>query len=55
MGQNDNLIPIEHSKLFKQALKKSKVEEIKDTGHAHFAEKPALICEILHPFLSQNN
>ena len=52
-GKNDNLIPIEHSNLFKQVLEKSKVEEIEDTGHAPFAEKPALVCEILHTFLSQ--
>jgi pimeloyl-ACP methyl ester carboxylesterase len=54
-GKNDNLIPIEHSNPFKQALKKSKFEIIEDAGHAPFAEKPALICEILHSFLSQNN
>ena len=54
-GIKDNLIPIEHSDLFKQVLKKCKVEKIEDTGHAPFAEKPALICEILHSFFSQNN
>ena len=54
-GKNDNLIPIEHSNLFKQVLKKSKFEIIEDAGHAPFAEKPALICEILHAFFSQNN
>ncbi len=54
-GIKDNLIPIEHSDLFKQVLKKCKVEKIEDAGHAPFAEKPALICEILHEFLSQNN
>ena len=54
-GLKDNLIPIEHSELFKQVLKKCKVEKIEDAGHAPFAEKPALICEILHEFLSQNN
>jgi 2-hydroxy-6-oxonona-2,4-dienedioate hydrolase len=53
-GKNDNLIPIEHSNPFKQVLK-YKEEIIDDTGHAPFAEKPALICEILHTFLSQNN
>ena len=54
-GKNDNLIPIEHSDLFKQVLNNHKVEKIEDAGHAPFAEKPALICEILHEFLSQNN
>jgi len=54
-GIKDNLIPIKHSDLFKQVLKKCKVEKIEDAGHAPFAEKPALICEVLHTFLSQNN
>ncbi len=54
-GKNDNLIPIEHIDLFKQVLKKHKVEKIEDAGHAPFAEKPAIICEILLAFLSQNN
>jgi pimeloyl-ACP methyl ester carboxylesterase len=52
-GKNDNLIPIEHSNIFKQILRESKVEKIEDTGHAPFAEKPAYVCEILHTFLSQ--
>jgi len=54
-GKNDNLIPIEHIDLFKHVLKKHKVEKIEDAGHAPFAEKPAIICEILLAFLSQNN
>jgi pimeloyl-ACP methyl ester carboxylesterase len=54
-GKNDNLIPIEHSNLFKQVLENATVEKIEDTGHAPFAEKPALVCEILHKFLSQKN
>jgi 2-hydroxy-6-oxonona-2,4-dienedioate hydrolase len=51
-GKNDTLIPIEHSEPFKQVLKNYKVEIIEDAGHAPFAEKPAIICEILHTFLS---
>ncbi|HET7642882.1 MAG TPA: alpha/beta hydrolase [Nitrososphaeraceae archaeon] len=54
-GIKDNLIPIEHSNKFKQVLKKCKIEKIEDAGHAPFAEKPAIICEMLHTFLSQNN
>lgn len=54
-GDNDNLIPIEYSEPFKQVFKNYRVELIKDAGHAPFAEKPAVICEILHSFLSQNN
>jgi 2-hydroxy-6-oxonona-2,4-dienedioate hydrolase len=53
-GKSDNLIPIEHSKPFKQVLKNYRFEMIEDAGHAPFAEKPAIICEILHSFLSQN-
>ena len=51
-GNNDTLIPIEHSEPFKQVLKNYKVEKIEDAGHAPFAEKPAIICETLHTFLS---
>ena len=54
-GKYDNLIPIEHSKPFKQVFKNYRVEIIEDAGHTPFAEKPAIICEILHSFLSQNN
>ena len=54
-GKNDNLIPIGHIDRFKQVFKKHKVERIDDAGHAPFAEKPALISEILHSFLSENN
>jgi 2-hydroxy-6-oxonona-2,4-dienedioate hydrolase len=53
-GKSDNLIPIEHSKPFKQVFRNYRVEMIEDAGHAPFAEKPAIICEILHSFLSQN-
>jgi 2-hydroxy-6-oxonona-2,4-dienedioate hydrolase len=51
-GSNDNLIPMEHSNPFKQVLNKCKVEIIEDAGHAPFAEKPAITCELLHTFLS---
>jgi 2-hydroxy-6-oxonona-2,4-dienedioate hydrolase len=54
-GSNDNLIPIQHIEPFKEAFKNYRVEIIKDAGHAPFVEKPAIICEILHSFLSRNN
>ena len=54
-GKSDNLIPIEYSEPFKQVFKNYRVEMIEDAGHAPFAEKPAIICELLHSFLSQNN
>jgi pimeloyl-ACP methyl ester carboxylesterase len=54
-GKYDNLIPIEHSKPFKQVFKNYRVEIIEDAGHTPFAEKPAIICELLHSFLSQND
>ena len=49
-GENDNLIPIEHSKLFEQTIKNSSLEIVKDAGHAPYAEKPAIVSEILHEF-----
>jgi len=54
-GKSDNLIPIEYSEPFKQVFKNYTVEMIEDAGHAPFVENPAIICEILHSFLSQNN
>ena len=54
-GKSDNLIPVEYSEPFKQVFKNYRVEMIEDAGHAHFVEKPAIICEILHSFLSENN
>ena len=51
-GSNDNLIPIEHSNSFKLVLNKCRVQIIEDAGHAPFAEKPAITCEMLHSFLS---
>jgi 2-hydroxy-6-oxonona-2,4-dienedioate hydrolase len=49
-GKNDNLIPLEHSKLFEQAIMNSSLEIVEDAGHAPFAEKPAIVTEILHEF-----
>ena len=51
-GSADRVIPVEHSGLFKQALKNSSLEIMENMGHAPFAEKPAVVCEMLHSFLS---
>lgn len=50
-GKNDRLIPVEHSKLFEQTIKNSSLEIVEDAGHAPYAEKPAIVSEILHEFL----
>jgi 2-hydroxy-6-oxonona-2,4-dienedioate hydrolase len=49
-GKSDNLIPIEHSKLFEQTIKNSSLQIVEDAGHAPFAEKPAIVSEMLHEF-----
>jgi 2-hydroxy-6-oxonona-2,4-dienedioate hydrolase len=54
-GYNDKLIPIEYIEPFKQVLRNYRVEMIEDAGHAPFMEKPAIICELLHSFLSGKN
>lgn len=52
-GNSDTLIPLEYIEPFKQIFKNYKVEMIEDAGHAPFTEKPALICEMLHSFLTE--
>jgi len=54
-GYNDKLIPIEYIEPFKQVFRNYRVEIIEDAGHAPFIEKPAIICELLHTFLSEKN
>jgi pimeloyl-ACP methyl ester carboxylesterase len=51
-GMHDNVIPTQHSQIFRKAIKDSTVAIIPQTGHAPFAEKPALVCEYLHKFLA---
>ena len=53
-GSDDKLIPVEHSQIFKTCFNNVQLEIIQDTGHAPFAEKPAIICELLHMFLSDD-
>ena len=50
-GAADKLIPVEHSKAFNKILKNSQIQIVENTGHAPFAEKPAIVCEILREFL----
>ena len=50
-GTEDKVIPLEHSKLFREFVKNSKVKIIPDSGHAPFAEKPTQVLEILNNFL----
>jgi len=50
-GVEDKVIPIQHSKIFKEAILNSQIKIIQDAGHAPFAEKPDQVCEILRNFL----
>lgn len=50
-GAHDKVIPLEHSKFFKETIENSRLEIIDDAGHAPFAEKPNQVCEILKNFL----
>jgi 2-hydroxy-6-oxonona-2,4-dienedioate hydrolase len=54
-GMYDKVIPTQHTEIFKEAIKDSSVTIIPGTGHAPFAEKPALICEYIHRFLAKKN
>jgi pimeloyl-ACP methyl ester carboxylesterase len=49
-GKSDNLIPVEHSKLFEETISNTSLEIVEDAGHAPFVEKPAIVSEILHEF-----
>ena len=51
-GIHDNVIPLEHSKLFTEAIDNSRLEIIEDAGHAPFAEKPDQVFELLRSFLN---
>ena len=53
-GVHDRLIPLDHYKIFQKAIQGSRVEIIEDAGHAPFAEKPAIVYEILRNFLLSN-
>ncbi|HEX6282131.1 MAG TPA: alpha/beta hydrolase [Nitrososphaera sp.] len=51
-GMHDKVIPTQHSEIFREAIKGSAVTIVQRTGHAPFTEKPALVCEHLHRFLT---
>lgn len=50
-GKEDRLIPPEYQSVFQRAIEGSVAELIEDAGHAPFAEKPALTCELIRRFL----
>jgi pimeloyl-ACP methyl ester carboxylesterase len=51
-GSEDRLIPVEHCWAFASNIRNSQTAIVKDAGHAPFAEKPAIVCELLHNFLA---
>src|SRR5688500_1327140 len=51
-GMYDKVIPTQHAQIFRQSIKDSSITIIPRTGHAPFTEKPALVCEHLHRFLT---
>lgn len=51
-GKEDKLIPPEFLPAFQNAISGSTALLVEDAGHAPFAEKPALACELIHRFLS---
>lgn len=50
-GVHDMVIPLEHSNFFKESINDSRLEIIKDAGHAPFAEKPDQVYQLLRNFL----
>ena len=50
-GIHDDVIPLNHSKLFKDSIVNSRLEIIDDAGHAPFAEKPDIVCNLIQEFL----
>jgi 2-hydroxy-6-oxonona-2,4-dienedioate hydrolase len=50
-GRQDRLIPLRYFRTFQAAIKGSDAAIVEDAGHAPFAEKPAVVCELLHKFL----
>jgi pimeloyl-ACP methyl ester carboxylesterase len=50
-GIHDKVIPLEHSRFFKDSIADSRLEIIEDAGHAPFAEKPEQVSKLLREFL----
>lgn len=53
-GADDKLIPVAHSKRFNEVLRHSQLQIVDNTGHAPFAEKPAMVFDIMRIFLTGN-
>ena len=51
-GRQDQLIPLRYFKIFQESIKDSQVVIVEDAGHAPFSEKPAIVTELLHKFIS---
>jgi pimeloyl-ACP methyl ester carboxylesterase len=51
-GSEDRLIPVEYCRAFASNIRNSRTAIVRDAGHAPFAEKPAIVCELLHNFLA---
>lgn len=50
-GRQDRLIPLEYFRIFQESIGGSSVVVVEDAGHAPFAEKPAIACELLRRFI----
>jgi 2-hydroxy-6-oxonona-2,4-dienedioate hydrolase len=50
-GIQDNLIPMRYIRTFQEAIIDSRTVIVEDAGHAPFAEKPAIVSEILRQFI----
>jgi len=51
-GMQDSLIPLKYFKIFQEAIAHAEVVIVEDAGHAPFAEKPAIVSELLRRFLT---
>ncbi|HEX9678375.1 alpha/beta hydrolase [Nitrososphaera sp.] len=50
-GRKDVLIPIHYCEAFRKGIENAVSYVVEDAGHAPFAEKPAMVCELLRAFL----
>lgn len=50
-GKEDRLIPIEYLQAFSKSMRNVVSYTVENAGHAPFAEKPAVVCELLRIFL----
>ncbi|MGI0025806.1 MAG: alpha/beta fold hydrolase [Nitrososphaera sp.] len=53
-GREDRLIPLDYHSIFHSAIANSRIVLVDDAGHAPFAEKPALTCELIRRFLEMH-